>query len=261
MISNIFQKLITKPSALALAWFMGLGFFGFLLLFKPFQIYPYESSTGHGIIQRTLVYGFWAFWVFRLFGEDILGLYLRRASQIFLVVLFCFFTLNYFWGGRDWTWNVFLEMLWQVATLCLFLLFLFPILKTALIKGSVSKGFPKDQFIRVMAENGKDFLELRKEDFFFAKSDGNYLEIYHTKGEALQRKLIRKSLKSLEKDWISERKLVRVHKQYLVNLSTLKGIDRSSGSLLLEYTEGLKVPVGKAYLEAFEKQWQIVAPK
>lgn len=157
---------------------MGLSFFLFLLVFEPFQIRPDISWSGHGIVFRSALFGFWAFWVFFTLEKQGYSIWWTRAGELLALVLLSFFSLNYFWGGRDWTLSVFIEMSWQVTLLALFLLGLYYLIRLVVHGRNEREGVDSDAFLRIVAENGKDQIDMRLADFIMAKSDGNYLDLH-----------------------------------------------------------------------------------
>ncbi len=254
---NILKGLNNSAGGLSL--FIGLGFFLFLFLLKPFQIELGTSHSGHTLVERSLIYGFWAFWAFFAWEQILDRLWLKRLFQFISLYLFLLFSLNYFWGGHDWSLEVFFEMFWQGSLLAALLILLYRAIfrRVGEDKGSLEK----EEYLQFIAENGKDRLEIKSSQFLFAKSDGNYLVLETISGDSLKSKLLRKSLKAQAEDFEDKGYLLRVHKQFLVNLKKVESLDRKGQKLSLILEGGLKVPVGQAYLENFNRAWQNFAPK
>lgn len=237
---------------------MGTGFFLFFFLFQPFQVSLGDSWTGHNFLSRSLIYAVLVFISFWAWEGTRLKLYYKRCLQFSYSTLFLFFGLNYFWGGDDWTWSVFLEITWQGSALNLLLLFFW-----TLFFNSRSANAPKlEQFVEIHSDNGKEILSLKFKDLLFLKSESNYIEVHYlnTKG-ALERKVMRKSLKAAEEELKEFPSVIRVQKQYLVNLKSVLKVERGPKKWDLEFTHDLRVPIGKSYQESFQATWQSFAPK
>lgn len=72
--------------------------------------------------------------------------------------------------------------------------------------------------VKIMSDNEKDELDLWANDFLFAKSEDNYVEIHYLSNEKHTRKLIRNTLKNLANQLPGNNNFFRCHKSYLVNL-------------------------------------------
>lgn len=98
----------------------------------------------------------------------------------------------------------------------------------------------KDEiFIKV----GYELIKCEKRSINYIKADGDYTEVY----VGAKRHVTTETLKEWSKKLGSEQ-FIRVHKSYLINRSSIKKISSNQ----VELGEGIKVPIGRAYKEAFE---------
>jgi hypothetical protein len=73
-------------------------------------------------------------------------------------------------------------------------------------------------------EHGNEKFELSVEDFLFAKSDDNYVEIYYFKNAAVSRILLRNTLKSVYELLSDHKTIFKCHRSYIANLNHLQRI-------------------------------------
>ncbi len=94
-------------------------------------------------------------------------------------------------------------------------------------------------------ENQKIVFQLDPDKIIFLKSDGNYVEIFYIKDNAVRKELIRNRLKILEKK-LPKNIFFRCHKSYIVNLQCilkLEGNIRNMELLLHGFVE--RIPVSR----------------
>jgi len=78
--------------------------------------------------------------------------------------------------------------------------------------------------INIMSESGTHELECWPDEFLYAKSDDNYVEIHFLQQNKRSRKIVRSTLKNLYATLPDEDEFFRCHKSYIINLSKLKHI-------------------------------------
>ena len=76
--------------------------------------------------------------------------------------------------------------------------------------------FPASHLLVFISENGKERVSVEPARLLYIESQDNYSAIYFLKGESISRKLIRSTLKRLEKDNKTPF-LLRCHRSYLHN--------------------------------------------
>lgn len=75
--------------------------------------------------------------------------------------------------------------------------------------------------------NGNETFELVVEDFLFAKSEDNYVNVYYLNNQSVLRKMLRNTLKQVYSMCAQHPNILKCHKSYLVNL---KHVQRLSGN-------------------------------
>ncbi len=102
---------------------------------------------------------------------------------------------------------------------------------------------------------GNGDLELNTDQFLYAKSADNYVEIVYHDGISLKRDVLRKTLKSTSDELKSVQEVFQVHRSYLVNLSKVSHFSGNAQGLKLhfEQTDSL-VPVSRNLTESLKNQ-------
>lgn len=91
-------------------------------------------------------------------------------------------------------------------------------------KIEINQPEPAQREINIVSETGKEDFSLLPDDFWFIKAADNYAEVYFKKTDKLTRKVIRGSLKTIEKSLVQNPEIYRCHKSYLVNLKKVKHV-------------------------------------
>ncbi|MDC1161888.1 LytTR family DNA-binding domain-containing protein [Tenacibaculum sp.] len=92
--------------------------------------------------------------------------------------------------------------------------------------------------------------ELEIDQFMFAKSEGNYLEIYLNK-QYQNKKLIRVTLKNLEVLLETYPNIIKTHRSYLVNCNYIEKIDGNAQGYQLQISKYI-VPVSRSLIANFD---------
>lgn len=110
------------------------------------------------------------------------------------------------------------------------------------------KAMTQDQLIAFKSENGKLELQLKAEEVFFLKSEGNYVEVFF-KDQSITKKLIRNRLKALL-DVLPEEHFFHCHKSYVVNQQHIINVDGNARNFELSL-RGIneKIPVARSKSE------------
>ena len=113
-----------------------------------------------------------------------------------------------------------------------------------------------EQKIRLIAENGKDQLELPLESLYYIRAADNYAEIIHfPKGEE-KKEILRTTLQRLEKqllDQLEDSPIYRCHRSFLVNLEKVKSVSGNAQGYKLHFENmELGIPVSRSKSKAVQ---------
>lgn len=245
---------IQNPDSWALVLLSGLSVFYVLFVFKGFNIQGGESFSGHSLFLRAIVfgiatsllYGLCEWLAIRFFHIDTL---VRRLAlyiiEIVLGIQVTFLLFNYFWNGTEWSVSAYTYFLYEYPSMVIF-----SIIISGLIYWLEGKRQTVDDVIRISAENGKEFINVKPSEFLYLKSSGNYVEVFYLSNDTLNKTLIRNSLKAIEQMHLGHRSVVRSHRSYLVNPAQIKSVLRRKGKSELDLGHAI-IPVSEKYERQF----------
>lgn len=98
----------------------------------------------------------------------------------------------------------------------------------------------KDDVLIIKGENRLDILKIQKADLVCISNAQNYVEVFYTENGKLTSKLLRTSLKNIQKDFSF---LMQIHRSHLINPSHFKSW-RNQNTIVLTQIE---LPVSKNY--------------
>ena len=99
----------------------------------------------------------------------------------------------------------------------------------------------------LLAENQKDKLEINESQLLYIESLDNYSTIFYTERETIRKQILRTSLKRLEPQ-LTETKVVRCHRAFLVNLKNVTKVEGNAAGYKLGFlfTE-IEIPVSRNF--------------
>lgn len=100
-----------------------------------------------------------------------------------------------------------------------------------------------DAILKIQPETSRSpALRINTQDFLFAVSENNYSTVYYRNAGALQKELLRLSLKNLEKQLSNVEGLIRCHRSYIVNKFRIQQIRGNARALVL-FLDGYDDPI------------------
>ena len=116
----------------------------------------------------------------------------------------------------------------------------------------------REKLMPIVTQQKSDDFDLNPDDFLFAKSEGNYLEIYFEKGDKANKVLKRMTLKELESQLQSFPHFFKTHRSFLVNLQKVAQVKGNAQGYQLEiksYSDSL--PVSRRMINDFERKFKV----
>jgi len=108
-----------------------------------------------------------------------------------------------------------------------------------------------DKFIEFNSENESDYIRLQVSEIIFVKSADNYVEVGFQKDGEVRKKLIRNTLKNIEKQLREFNNFVRTHRSSIVNIQYIDKLNKNFNTYWLTLVDTKEtIPVSRQYLMA-----------
>lgn len=113
---------------------------------------------------------------------------------------------------------------------------------------------PEKSLIEINSQVKKEAFSLHPENLLYAKSDGNYTEIFIVQENKIVRIIKRIPLKDFSEQLASATYILKVHKSFLVNLKAVDEVKGNSAGLklTLKNLEDINIPVSRKNIPEFE---------
>ncbi len=103
-----------------------------------------------------------------------------------------------------------------------------------------------------IGNGSQDELRLMPDNILMINSDGNYCDFHIIENNKYQKKIIRISLKMVEDILGGSKRILKVHRSYIVNLDHIDKISGNARSLIAHITKfSLKAPISRSYEREF----------
>ncbi len=252
---------------------ISISVFLFILFFQPFSSHKFEPENknlfigGYGLIIFIIQVVIQIIFQRHLLRNNIDGEYnpllnsLYYFSQIALTsVAFVFYTR--YVGKTDITFNIVLRVV--VISLSV------PV--TIHLKNTLSSIHIKNKrlleetremqdklrqfsenyankFIELESENELDNIKIQVSEIVFVRSADNYVEVGFVEGGELKKKMIRNTLKNIEKQLKEFNNFVRTHRSCIVNIQYIKKLNKNFNTYWLSLDDSQEtIPVSRQYL-------------
>ena len=95
--------------------------------------------------------------------------------------------------------------------------------------------------------------------FLYAKSEGNYIEIYFKNDDSIIKMTKRLSLKNLENQLQDFKFIIKTHRSVLMNFNTIENVSGNAQGYKIKLKECLEIlPVSRNYIKTFESQVTLI---
>ncbi|WP_319589601.1 LytTR family DNA-binding domain-containing protein [uncultured Draconibacterium sp.] len=106
-----------------------------------------------------------------------------------------------------------------------------------------------DKFIEFISENEADNIRLQVSEIIFVKSADNYVEIGFRDGGEIRKKMMRNTLKNIEKQLREFNNFIRTHRSSIVNIQYIDKLNKNFNSYWLTLIDTKEtIPVSRQYL-------------
>lgn len=108
-----------------------------------------------------------------------------------------------------------------------------------------------DKFIELSSDNEQDTINVKVSEIVFIKSADNYVEIGFVEGDDIRKKMIRNTLKNIEKQLKEFNNFVRTHRSSIVNIQYIDKLNKNFNTYWLTLANSQEtIPVSRQYLMA-----------
>ncbi len=261
---NSIVKWLSRPYPIAenfqqqctLSLVLGMVVSAVLLLFQPFEIHSMESIRllsvgGFGMVTTLSLFGlFLLVSKVSFFGYEDQKWSVGRQI-LFLTVLLLIISLGNWWLNNS---------IAEVVETVRYTLFQFVGITTFVgIVPLLVSIFFSERLLRTRnmhtaetisldihhESTTKGPLPIAAVHFLYAKAEGNYIQIFSTNK---QPELLRCTMKDLENLYADEGKIVRCHRSFMVNASSVITVQGNAGGLTLRLSTGEEIPVSRSYV-------------
>lgn len=249
--------------------------FLFSYLFQPFEVNIAEHKINsnfilliHAFIPLPIVYIY--FWFVNKNVKDetswTIGKEIFHLSIVLLLIGISDFLIRDFiyTNSNNWSFKYLFEEIrntFLVGVLLLLIILplnlqrLLKIYQKRATKLNIKKvsNFRKLDSVYINSSINSENFNLHIHSFLFAKVDGNYAEIYIMSENNIDKKIIRLSLKELEKQFIDFNFIFKTHRSYLVNLNHIKAVHGNAQGYKLQLDNFTsKIPVSRSRIKEFD---------
>ncbi len=116
-------------------------------------------------------------------------------------------------------------------------------------------------FIKTAIE--QENFELNVNHFLYAKSEGNYVEIYLSTKNNKENKLVKRSTLSNFLSQFSDFPfIIKTHRSYVMNLKKVKEVNGNAQGYKLQLVDSIDsmIPVSRSYISIFQEKWKEFHP-
>ncbi len=123
--------------------------------------------------------------------------------------------------------------------------------ETAMLKDKLNQFSENyaNRFIELSSDSASDFIRVQVSEIVFVRSADNYVEVGIREGEEVKKKMIRNTLKNIEKQLKEFNNFIRTHRTSIVNIQYIDKLHKNFNTywLTLEDTKET-IPVSRQYL-------------
>lgn len=237
----------------------------FLVFFQPFGTYNYAHAGKYLLLIPYAIIAFVTFFIGDYFISRIFSkwTWINEISKNCILLFFCSI-LNYcysvhFINDADFNALSLFYMVMFTYTLGIPICSIAVLGKYSFLKNNkIQLAIPATteananikeaiESISIIPDVGEK-MNLSKNSFLYAQSEGNYSDIFYLNNEKVEKKLLRISLKNLEGQ-ICKNEIIRCHRSYILNIQNAinKRGNAQGFKISLKHTSE-KVPVSRKYI-------------
>lgn len=239
--------------------------FIFNILFEPFNIEKEEHKMNFLILTsiKSIIVFLSTYISIRFAGKFFIKQKWNIVSEFFLIMclsfligVILFLTRDIFYENPDnWSIRYLVEEIRNALfTGVLIMIIYLPYL--ILIYKNEADGGNQEQLITIKSRVKSDTFSINPDKILYAKSDGNYLELFYDDGGSIRRAIIRLTIKELEKQLKDYNFLIKVHRSFIINNNKILKIKKKpQGVALILNNIKEEIPVARTVAPLFRKSF------
>lgn len=241
----------------------------FMLLFQPFGLSTYKSDyrwivfLGYGAITFVIL-TVNLFVLTRLFSKWFENWTIGKQMLWLTWIIFTIGTANYLYSSIIFPMFAGMKgfLLFQAFTL---IVGVFPVVILTLVSYNIKlkhnlktaaevndllvtkpTASQTEEMVAIIADNGKDKLEVELSNLLYIESVGNYIQPTYFHDGKITKMLLRGTIKRIEMETTHLASLVKCHRAFIVNINQVESIKGNSQELRLQLKNGdIEIPVSR----------------
>lgn len=247
---------------IVLTIFSGLFLTFSLYVYQAYNIHNGISATGHSLLFRALSFGVLTsfifyineFWLSPMIDWNINKM-VWRVWELWFGGTMTFLLFNYFWNWQEMRWFSYFQLLLEYVGVIIIPIGLSYFAKIHFQNkySNIETVKPsKPEKITFQSSNDKTKLTLFPNDFLYATSADNYVEIIYLVNQQTQKTLLRGTLKDLENQF-PNLPFQRCHRSYFINTQNIQIVKKESQKMVVQLKDiDVIIPISKKYQTTFE---------
>lgn len=132
--------------------------------------------------------------------------------------------------------------------------FLFNLRKAAPVQPTDNSS-AEEKSVRINSKLKKESLRLYPSQLLYVEADGNYVIFHMLKEQKREKQILRNSISDIANQLSNEKKIVRTHRAFLVNLGQVTAVTGNSAGYQLKVTETKElIPVARTQAKHFREE-------
>lgn len=236
----------------------------FLALFQPFGTYNFVHTNKYLLLVPYAIIAFVSFFI----GDYFISKHFTKwtwkneVSKTLVLLLLCailnYWYSIYFVNNTDFSLRTLLYMaiftyslglpICTISVLGKYSFLNSNYTETKKVETNVETKVKTERILSIIPDVGEN-LNIKKNAFLYAQSEGNYSNIFYLNNEIVEKELLRISLKNLEEQ-IGDDNIIRCHRSYILNIqNAIRKQGNAQGfKISLKLTDE-KIPVSRKYID------------
>ncbi len=261
-----FSFFITSKYKWANSITLGTFLYLFIAVFLPFGVSNYNPNHTYTLeflgmlssfmVATSIVAGLNEFFLKPLFVKRLSTINIIAWSVwlIFILGLTNFLLYNYLGEWHDFSWSSALDFILSIGSVLilpitgLFFYFRYNSLKFQYEQVLINRDTAVDHkaLLRFQGQGNNEHIFIALEDFLYAKSQDNYVELYYVTNQSIQKTLVRATMSAVL-EGVNAKWIARCHRSYMINLFNVRSIKGGSQTQLHLNHISQPIPVSSSF--------------